>query len=844
MSVHLSQTETRLDRPNVPVHGDTKTAAQPKNEAVPVQTEAAMARHGLLVALVMLCGLFGGCAQLDGEFKQSNTVKLRNLTASSDEPLRVLYLGDLTKGDDVHTRFLQGVSERLNVSFTVVGKDPRDAKALLSESTFALGYDAVVYNTCFSDPASLSMADNAIAQTRDYGVGALVLPCGVRSFEETSPFVTGSRRHQQRLAEWNETNPSKAFPYWWSFTGVAVGGLAFQDGLRAVREEPIHLAAVTLPNVIGASQSSLSTNTAISEGVEPVYFAMSEIDNEAHLVAWANTVGAGRVFGTTLGNRRPAMRDDIDLDLYARGLAYVAHALTEDGTLFEGYGGTTKVRNYQDTTHCQPSDVVSASTIGDVQAVVKRALELGKPMKVISVERSNSDNAFICPEHGGLLLNVWPMHEVLRLDETNLTVTVQPGIRATDLSAYLHEAGYAIRAMPDYTGVSIAGSIATGAHHSSLNIPAGMADMVTALTIVDGRGEVRRFEGDDVSQATVHLGMLGVVVEVTLRIEPQFKVQYGHESGSDEDLEFFIEDLVRSHEYARVMWFAGNGRYVADYYDRVDNEVPGRSRHNLWSSTGAAFKWVGDIPYRVLNGAPREAQCDSALLRSKYWVAPIRAVESPRAQPIGWSHEMLGSICAPGDCPWDRPKVKSRTMEAAFALDQLQAWMGDVRSIIARRRACFPILGIYLRFLPASDRVMAINYGRDTVAFEIHIPKVVTEDRFEQSADVYDEIMQMTLYKYGGRPHWGKNSTPFFTHLGPQEYPEWNAFLELKRGLDPTGLFDNQIWRQMTDGAPIQAYPGCVLARDCICNEDAHCGAGYTCAQGDVYTAAQVCRPN
>ena len=229
MTVHLSQMDARLGPTSVPLSADAKVADQPKKDAAPLQSSATVTRHGLLVAIVMVCVILSGCAQIQGEVPQDNTVnKLRNLTASSEEPLRALYIGELSKAPEVHQRLLQGVSERLNVSFTVVGKDPRDAKALLSEPTFALGYDAVVYNTCFSDPASLSMAENAIAQTRDYGVGALVLPCGVRSFEDTSPFGAESRRHQQRLAEWNEINPTKPFPYWWSFTGVAVGGSAFQ----------------------------------------------------------------------------------------------------------------------------------------------------------------------------------------------------------------------------------------------------------------------------------------------------------------------------------------------------------------------------------------------------------------------------------------------------------------------------------------------------------------------------------------------------------------------------------------------------------------------------------------
>ena len=108
------------------------------------------------------------------------------------------------------------------------------------------------------------------------------------------------------------------------------------------------------------------------------------------------------------------------------------------------------------------------------------------------------------------------------------------------------------------------------------------------------------------------------MVEITLQAEPQFKLSYGHEKGSDDGLEYYLEDKVREHDYARVMWFAGNDRYVLDYYDRVDNDTPGVSKL-LWESSAGAFRIAGDIPYRVLNSAPLRAQCDSALLRSMFW---------------------------------------------------------------------------------------------------------------------------------------------------------------------------------------------------------------------------------
>ena len=764
------------------------------------------------------------------------------------EPLQALYITDYSNFwhdyESQKDHLMEGVSRHLSVEFDLVGKDPEDALALMSAPDFGVGYDVIIYNICFAQDDDLERVNNIISQTRDLGVPAVLLHCAMHSFQPTSPSYP-EQQLELRAAEWDwrELHPEVEFPYWWRFTGVDTLAHDWPREMTAIQSDKAHPITDELPGSIDLSRDELYQNIQVREGVTPLYTAYSPQSRREHLVAWTHTVGLGRVFATTLGHSHHTTERDAYHQLIARGIAYVTGDLDREESSSSINRGTQRAENYQATVVCQPSDVVDAYEVKQVQEIVRRAYTEGRPLKVISVPQSHSNSGFVCPAHGGLLLNVGQMNRVLDLNAESQTVTVQPGIRAFELSKYLHEYGFAIRAMPDYTGVSIAGGIATAAHHSSLQIASGMADMVESMVIVDGRGEVRRFEGAEVASAAAHLGMLGVVVEVTLRVEPQFKLRYGHEKGRDDDLEAQIESMVRAHDYARVMWFAGNGRYVLDYYDRVSQAEPGTSRHNLWVSTGSVFRFVGDLPYRVLNRAPLRVQCDSALLRSQLWSAPLKVEGSRRDAPVGWSHEMLGSSCDSGTCPWDNDAVRSRTMEASFPLSKLSAWMTDVRAIIEQNRACFPILGIYLRFSRGSDRWLGFNYGEDTVTFEIHVPKVASETYQERSADVYDEIMQLTLDRYNARPHWGKNSTPAFIGVGARQYPRWADFIALKRLMDPAGLFENKLWAQINGAERVRAYPGCVLSRDCVCAQSSDCGAGYTCEAGGFYEAARVCRP-
>jgi len=763
-------------------------------------------------------------------------------------PLRALYVtsyGDRWHDYERQQRLLRdALSRRLRVELDVVGKHPDDTRALLSAPSFAAGYDVIIYNMCLPDDLDLDMIDNAIGQTRDEGVPAVLLHCALNSFQQTSPRYP-ERALELRAAEldWAARRPGVEFPHWWRFTGVDTLTNDWARPLSARHAAPGHPIIRTLPDPLSVAEDELYRVLEVAEGVTPLLVAYSVESEREHPVAWTHAVGAGQVFATSLGHGLEALEGEGLQQLIAHGVALVTGRLGADGEVVSGAEGTTPTPNYQTTVRCQPSEVLHAERVEEAQAAVRRAAAEGRSLKVISVPRPNSNSPLICPEHGGLLLNVGPMRRVLALDEEALTVTVEPGVRADELSAYLHERGYAIPAMPDYTGVSVAGGVATAAHHSSLSFASGMADMVRALTLVDGRGELRRLEGAEAAAAAVHLGLLGVVVELRLAIEPQFKLRYGFEQGADEGLEGKVEGLVRAHDYARVMWFAGNARYVLDYYDRVDVSAPGRSAHTLWESSGSVFRVVGDLPYRVLNRAPLRAQCDAELLRARVWLPPIEARDSARDRPVGWSHQMLGSSCREGRCPWDSEGVHSRTQEASFPLRRLPEWMREVRALLARRRACFPILGLYLRFSKASDRWLGFNYGEDVVSVEIHVPKVADETYHERSADVYDELMQMTAARYAGRPHWGKTAAPELVGVGPGQYPRWAEFVALKDSLDPQGLFENRAWRQMTRQAPVPRFPGCALSRECVCEEDAHCGAGYRCEGGVYFEEARVCRP-
>ena len=92
---------------------------------------------------------------------------------------------------------------------------------------------------------------------------------------------------------------------------------------------------------------------------------------------------------------------------------------------------------------------------------------------------------------------------------------------------------------------------------------------------------------------------------------------------------------------------------------------------------------------------------------------------------------------------------------------------------------------ISLRFVRASDALMAMMHGRDTMMIEL-IMLTHTEGGFELLAD-YEEA----LYALGGRPHWGQvNTLTGSDGLIGAMYPRFDDWLDVHHRLNASGVFN------------------------------------------------------
>lgn len=108
------------------------------------------------------------------------------------------------------------------------------------------------------------------------------------------------------------------------------------------------------------------------------------------------------------------------------------------------------------------------------------------------------------------------------------SVWVEAGTTFFQLADYLHERGASVGYTLTNWNISFGGSVAMGAHRSSIREDSMVAAGVLAMDIIDGRGEVRRVvrdeEDDEWLAASTSLGLLGIIARIQLQVYPDTKV--------------------------------------------------------------------------------------------------------------------------------------------------------------------------------------------------------------------------------------------------------------------------------------------------------------------------------
>src|SRR5919199_4924610 len=175
-------------------------------------------------------------------------------------------------------------------------------------------------------------------------------------------------------------------------------------------------------------------------------------------------------------------------------------------------------RNWAGTYTYTAPVLHEATSIEEVRRVVAGA---GR-VRALGTRHSFTD----LPDTEGTLVSVVGIEPGFVLDEAARTVAFGAGTRYGEVALFLQANGWALHNMGSLPHISVGGAISTGTHGSG-NQNGNLATAVRALTFVSPDGSLREVRhGDaDFPGSVVGLGALGVLVRVTLAIEPTYLVR-------------------------------------------------------------------------------------------------------------------------------------------------------------------------------------------------------------------------------------------------------------------------------------------------------------------------------
>ncbi|KAF7091543.1 hypothetical protein CFC21_094111 [Triticum aestivum] len=537
---------------------------------------------------------------------------------------------------------------------------------------------------------------------------------------------------------------------------------------------------------------------------------------------------------------------------------------TFDCTVSNAYG------SFPDRTVCRAANATFPRTEKELVAAVAAAAAAKRKVKV-ATKHYHSFPKLACPGGSdGTIISTERLNRVVSIDVAKGLMTVESGMVLRDLIKKAAAKGFALPHSTYWSGLTIGGLLATGAHGSSLWGKGGAVhEYVVGMRIVtpapasQGFAVVRELSADDpdLDAAKVSLGVLGVVSQVTLALQPMFKRSVTFVTCNDSDLAEQAAKWGKLHEFADMAWLPEQRKVIYRKDDRVAITSAGDGLNDYLpfrpNPTAALItaRVTEELLEKNINAVARCKAANATVSlfeRAAYGFTNNGSVFT--GYPVvGFQHRMQASgscVDSPGNtsCSWD-PRTRGILLGNngySITLSRASAFIADMQQLRDRKPLAFcgidAKLGILLRYVKASSAYLGKE--EDSIDFDITYYRSFTKGEPNPHSDVLDELQQMALRKYGAMPHWGKNRN-FAFEGAIDKYPKASKFFEVKGRYDSDGIFSSEWSDQVLgiNGSPVIVEKRCAIEGLCVCSDDSHCAPeeGYYCQPGKVYTEARVC---
>lgn len=417
--------------------------------------------------------------------------------------------------------------------------------------------------------------------------------------------------------------------------------------------------------------------------------------------------------------------------------------------------------NWSGEQVCAPERIEHPRTEEEVRAAVARAAGEGRRARVSASGHSFTDVALT----DDVMLRLDALDRVLSADTGTGLVEVEPGITLHDLGRELAERGLAMENQGDIDRQQLAGAVSTATHGTGAGFP-NLSAQVAAVRLVTADGQVRELSHDSDPDAfravRVALGALGAITRITLRCVPLFTLRRLDRPRRLDDVLHELDSLVDSNDHFEFYGFPYTGRTVTRESDRSDRPVEPTEPWKRWLNDVVAENAVPSLIFRVGRAAERT-------------IPAVNRAVVPLMRPSVVTDHAYRVYASRRNVPFTEMEYGIPRAVAAEAIRRLV-------DLVERRR--LPVAMPYeVRFTKGDDAFLSTAAERDTCYIAVHQYRGM-------DFDAYFRGVERIMDDYDGRPHWGKRHFQTAATLEPR-YPHWARFRDVRRRLDPDGVFSN-----------------------------------------------------
>lgn len=469
------------------------------------------------------------------------------------------------------------------------------------------------------------------------------------------------------------------------------------------------------------------------------------------------------------------------------------------------------VKSYDNSMVCaEVQQFFEPRSISQVQDLINYASNAVASVRVVGTRHSVNNQ--YCND--GIIIGTANLNKIIGIERNqggSESVWVEPGVTVGDLAEWLHTRNRTLGyAQLGFRLATVGGAIANGAHGSSIFHTAVISNIVEAVTLVDSNGRIREIsegqgETDEIRAARAHLGVLGPIVKVKLKIIPQFRLRVDVTTGEDALLlrERGVFKQAEACDYALINWFPNTHRFVKTCGVQTQERAEDGAENSLLNPPVPSILMQ---PYKaVLHLGICHDKLNAAIEGVRYlqlkWIPPIRKADdfgylSSTYHAVGYSHRMMTSALIRSD-----KKFFTNDWELAVPYSQAQNAVRAVSLYAEQTGMRLPLVGMFLRFAPSEEKTLLAHTtsvgkfkkGEPVVFFEFPTPVPVGfgELSTNEINRTYEELARLLITQFGARLHWGKNKQfAFGVQKELKPYGDnFDRFNAVRHEFDPSGMF-------------------------------------------------------